>query len=52
VHWFVLHGISLRHEHLISFSKPVGANKMTGTIVGLTAVYISFWPIGHWNYHF
>ncbi|KAI0237796.1 Kinesin-like protein KIF21A [Lamellibrachia satsuma] len=30
LHLFVLHGISLQHEHLISFSNPVGANEVSG----------------------
>ena len=30
LHLFVLHGISLRHEHLISFSNPVEANEVSG----------------------
>ena len=39
VHLFVLRGISLRHEHLIRFSNPIGANDVSGlTVVGLSAV--------------
>ncbi|KAI0222123.1 hypothetical protein LSAT2_026609 [Lamellibrachia satsuma] len=39
LHLFVLHGISLQYEHLISFSNPVGANEVSGgTVVGFTAV--------------